>query len=91
MDIDKIIGFFRSNSHLIIVLVVVLAPSIWGMAHLFYSNTINSLEAHVDLLDKEVTILKDRVQELEEKKESFKGLLIEQYTEDYSHIYTPSE
>jgi len=67
MKVLEIADFIKQNMYLIIALVIVLSPTVWGLASIYYNDRVQFFKEQIDVLESQLETQK-------EKKEEFKEL-----------------
>ena len=67
MKVIEIADFIKQNIYVIIALTIVLSPTVWVLASLYYNDRVQFFKEQIDVLESQLETQK-------EKKEEFKEL-----------------
>lgn len=85
-EIEEFAGYLKENIYLIIVLIVLLTPTIWGIASIYYDGRIETYKSQNEVLKDKNKELEEENKELELKKDVFKEALTQESSTDWTAI-----
>ena len=88
MDFSKVEEFVRAHWPAALMVTIIVAPSIWGIASLHYSERMALLDARVLDLSKELSILREKVAVLDQAASRKLVVTKERFTAE--ELFTPS-
>ncbi len=88
MDFEKVEIFVRTHWPAALMVAIIVAPSVWGIANLHFSERIVLLDARVTDLTSQVSRLKERVAVLDEAAARKLEVVETRYSAD--ELFTPS-